>query len=103
LGLSYYRTEDLYRVDGHIWFDLSPTVQLQFSTAYDMENEFIRSNGVYIKKDLHCWTAELQMNNYKRTRNENYTFEIFFTLSISDLSGFKLPLSGTITPTTDEQ
>ncbi|MBU0533571.1 MAG: hypothetical protein KJ887_02085 [Candidatus Omnitrophica bacterium] len=103
LGLSYYRTEDLYRVDGNIWFDLSPTVQLQFSTAYDMENEFIRSNGVYIKKDLHCWTAELQMNNYKRTRNENYTFEIFFTLSISDLSGFKLPLSGTITPTTDEQ
>ncbi len=99
LGLSYYRTEDLYRANGTIWFDFLFNTQLQFSTTYDIENEFIRSGGVYIKKPLHCWTAELQMNNYKRTKDEEYTFEIFLTLSITDLSGFKLPLSTSITPT----
>ncbi|MDD5455105.1 MAG: hypothetical protein PHW62_06395, partial [Candidatus Ratteibacteria bacterium] len=103
LGLSFYRGEDLYRGNGKIWFDLSPNMELAFSTTYDIEGDFIRSGGVYIKKYLHCWTAELQMNNYKRTRDEDYTFEIFFTLSISDLSGFKLPLSKTITPSVDDE
>ena len=103
LGLSYYRGEDLYQGNGRIWFDLSPNMEIAFSTTYDIENEFVRSSGVYIKKYLHCWTAELQMNNYKRTRDEDYTFEIFLTLSISDLSGFKLPLSGTITPAIDDR
>ncbi len=103
LGLSYYRPEDLYQTNGTLWFNFSPNMEIAFSTTYDIENEFVRSSGVYIKKYLHCWTAELQMNNYKREREEDYTFEVFLTLSISDLSGFKLPLSKTITPQVDEE
>jgi len=108
LGLSYYRDymgegEDLYRANSTIWFNFSPNMELAFSTSYDIENEFIRSNGIYIKKYLHCWTSELQLNSYKRTRDEDYTFEVFVTFSITDLSGFKLPFSGTITPKADDE
>ena len=105
VGLTYYRgeEEDLYQGSGRIWFDLSPNMELQLSTTYDIENGFHRSNGVYLKKYLHCWTSEFQINSYRRAKDQDYTFEIFLTFSISDLSGLGLPLSRTITPNADEE
>ena len=103
LGASYYRDEDLYQGNGSIWFNLPYNMLIQLATTYDINNEFVRSNGVYIRKNLHCWTTELQFNRYRNTRDEQFTSEVFLTFSINDLSGFKLPFSRTITPVADEK
>ncbi len=104
LGISYYRgeEEDLYHGNGSIWFNLPSNMLIQLATTYDIEGDYIKSNGVYIKKPLHCWTAELQLNSYKRTRDEDYTFEVFLTLSLTEAPGFQIPLSRTITPVVNE-
>jgi hypothetical protein len=103
LGVSYYRERNIYYGNSKIWFNLPLDCRVQLSTTYDINNDFFRRGGVYIKKPLHCWTAEFQVNSFKRTKDEDYEFEIFFALSITEASGFKIPFSRSIKPTVDEQ
>lgn len=98
LGVSYYKDENLCQGNGSIWFNFPSNMAIQLVTTYDFNNDFVRSNGVYVNKSLHCWTAELQWNRYKNTRDEQYTSEIFFTLSITEAPGFKIPFSKNLTP-----
>lgn len=103
VGTSYYRQRDIYHGNGKIWFNFSPEIEIQLSTTYDIEDNFFRRKGIYVKKNLHCWSAAAQLNSFKNEEEEDYEFEIFLTFSINEAPGFQIPLSGTITPKTDGQ
>lgn len=102
VGISYYRDRDLYRWRGRLWFDFSPACEIEFSATYDIPDSFLRSGGVYIKKNLHCWMAELQLSSFKRRKDEEHQFEIFLTFRIREVPGFEIPLRGEIKPGGEE-